>query len=227
MTALVQAKLGKNADISTALAASGSDNASSGNPLAGGMQQAQQRLTQWKSKLAQYGGSSSSDPMPDFGPNTQHNKTFLQRLQLGWDLQTQSSGYYIPAISTIGLSVGYKLSAKSVVGIGAGYIVGWGQPFNHIAMSSQGASLHSFLNWKMKGSFWASGGLEMNYLNAFTGIDQLRSFSAWQSSALLGIMKQYKAGHRSGNLQLLFDALYKKHVPQSQPVIFRVGYTLN
>lgn len=227
-TALVQARLGKNADLSTALAAGGSDNNAGSNPLAGGMQQARQQLSQWKAKLAQYGGTgSSSDPMPDFQPNPQHNKTFLQRLQLGWDLQTQSSSYYIPALSTVGLSVGYILNSKSVVGIGAGYILGWGEPFNHITLSSQGASLRGFLHWKLKGSLWASGGLEMNYLNAFTGIDQLRSFSAWQSSALVGLMKPYKAGHRSGNLQLLFDALYKQHVPQSQPVVFRIGYSLN
>ena len=224
--ALAQARLGKKADISTALARGGQDNISGGNPLAGSIQQAQQQMDEWKAKLAPYGGSSS-DPMADFQPNPQHNKTFLRRLQLGWDLQTQPSSYYIPAISTAGLSLGYKLSSKSIVGIGAGYIVGWGQPFHHIALSSQGASLRSFLNWKIKGSFWASGGLEMNYLNAFTGIGQLRSFAAWQSSALLGVMKQYKAGHRSADIQLLFDALYKEHVPQSQPLVFRVGYTLN
>ena len=227
VTTLVQAKLGQHADINTALNTSGTDNTGSSNPLAGGLQQARQQLQQWKTKLARYGGTGSSDPLPDFQPNPQHNKTFLQRLQPGWDVQTQSSSYYIPAISTIGGSLGYKLSSKAVVGIGAGYILGWGQPFNHITLSSQGASLRSFLSWKIKGSFRASGGLEMNYLNAFTRIDQLRSFSAWQSSALVGIMKQYKAGHRSGNLQLLFDALYKEHTPQSQPVIFRVGYSVN
>jgi len=151
----------------------------------------------------------------------------LQRIQLGFDMQTQNSSYYVPALSTVALSAGYKLNSRSTVGIGVGYILGWGQPFEHIALSSQGASLRSFLDWKIKGSLWLSGGMEMNYLNAFTALSQLRSVSAWQSSALIGLMKQYKAGSRNGNIQLLFDALYRQHIPQTQPLIFRVGYTLN
>ena len=222
---LMQSKLGKPANISTALT-NGGDNSGS-NPLTGTMQQAQSQLNTWKQKIAGAGGSTSAVEIPDFTPNAQHNKTFLQRIQLGFDMQSQNSSYYIPAISTVALSAGYKLNSRSIVGIGAGYILGWGQPFEHIALSSQGASLRSFLNWKIKGSYWLSGGMEMNYLNAFTGIDQLRSFSAWQSSALVGLMKQYKAGSRNGNIQLLFDALYREHIPQTQPLIFRVGYTLN
>ena len=221
---LLQSKLGKTANISTALSSSGNN---ADNPLGGSMQQAQSQLDTWKQKIIGAGGGSSAAQMPDFSPNPQHNKTFLQRIQLGFDMQTQSSSYYVPAISTIALSAGYKLNSRSLVGIGAGYIVGWGQPFDHIALSSQGASLRSFLNWKIKGSYWLSGGMEMNYLNAFTSLSHLRSFQAWQSSALIGFMKQYKAGSRNGNIQLLYDALYREHSPQTQPLIFRVGYSLN
>jgi len=221
VAAAVAERLGPGANL--ALAVTGRDQTS---PIGGSMQEAQDQLNGLKDRLSATGGSSGN-PMPDFQPNPHHDKTFFRRIQLDFNMQSQSSTPLMPAMSTLGLSAGYLLNARSIVGVGAAFKLGWGQPFDHIALSGQGASLRSFLNWKLKSSLWIVGGYELNYLNAFAQLRQLRAISAWQQSALAGLMKPFKAGRRTGNMQLLFDALYKRHVPQSQPIVFRVGYTLN
>ena len=224
VNAAITARLGPGTNLAT-MATSGDNNNS--NPAGGSMIDAQSQFNVLKDKAGQYGSGSSDADMPSFRPNLQHNKTFLQRIQLGFDMQTQSSTNLVPALSTWGLSAGYLLNPRSIIGIGAAYKLGWGQPFSHIAFSGQGASLRSFVDWRLKGSLWLAGGFEANYLNAFTQISQLRSLSAWQQSGLIGLMKTYKAGKRSGNMQLLYDFLHATHLPPSQPVIFRVGYSLN
>ncbi len=222
VAAMVEDRLGPGA--SFASAASGQT--TGGNPLAEGLQEAHDQMTDLKEKVSAWGGSSNAN-MPDFHPNPHHNKTFFQRILLGFDLQTQSSTAFVPALSTVGFSAGYLLNARSIIGVGAAHKLGWGQPFEHIAFSSQGMALRSFVNWRLKDSWWIAGGYEANYYNSFNRLSQLQSISAWQSSALLGLMKIYKAGKRSGNVQLLFDALYKQHIPQSQPVMFRMGYSFH
>jgi hypothetical protein len=223
VTSLVAERLGSGASF---VAAVSGQSAEGSNPLAGSMQQAQVQADQLKDRISSLGGNGSNTAVPDFQPNPYHTKAFLQRIQLGFDVQTQASSYMVPALSTIGLSAGYLLNPRSIIGFGAAYKLGWGHPFNHIAFSSQGAALRSFLDWKLKGSLWIAGSYEANYFNAFEHLSQLRTIPAWQSSALIGFMKTYKVGRHSGNIQLLFDALYRQHIPESPPLVFRVGYTL-
>lgn len=223
VAAMVSERLGPGASFVSAVSDVSTGNS---NPLSGNMQEAQDRVQQLKDKVSSLGGNGGDVTMPDFHPNPYHTKTLLQRIQMGFDVQTQSSSGLAPALSTIGISAGYLLNARSIVGVGLAYKIGWGRPFDHISFSSQGMAVRSFLDWRLKGSLWMAGGYEANYYNAFGRLSQLREIHAWQQSALLGVMKTYKAGKRAGNVQLLFDALYRQHIPQSQPVVFRVGYTL-
>jgi hypothetical protein len=223
VAALVAERLGPGASFVSVVSGASSDGS---NPLAGNMQQAQDQMGQVKEKIASLGRNGSDATMPDFRVNPYHTKTFLQRIQLGLDMQTQSNTGLVPALSVIGVSAGYLLNSRSIVGIGMAYKLGWGQPFEHISFSSQGLAVRSFIDWRWKGSWWLAGGFEANYYSAFSHLSQLRALSAWQSSALAGLMKTYKAGKRAGNVQLLFDALYRQHIPSSQPVVFRVGYAL-
>jgi hypothetical protein len=96
----------------------------------------------------------------------------------------------------VGVTAGFKLSDKSIIGIGATTKIGWGTGWNNINITSQGAGLRSFLDIKIKGGFWASGGAEMNYrpVNNFLPGITLPPFGEigrglWQKSALLGISK--------------------------------------
>lgn len=217
VNAAVAERLGPGADLSKAITAGDANT----NPSLGGVQDATGQMNKWKDKLT---GGNSNTATADFRPNPHHNKTFFQRIQLGFDLQSQSGNRFIPALSTIGLTAGYLLNTRSIIGIGTAYKLGWGQPFNHISFSSQGVAFRSFLDWRLKGNLWIAGGYEANYLNSLEHLTQIPAISAWQHSALAGLMKTYKAGRQKGNMQLLFDALYRQHVPQSQPVVFRMGY---
>ncbi|MES1222241.1 MAG: hypothetical protein ABUT20_42490, partial [Bacteroidota bacterium] len=99
-----------------------------GNAGPGAMQQvqaniseAQNALQQLKGKVEKYGSGANDGDIPDFKPNNQKTKTFLQRLEYGSNMQTQKTNSLFPVTSDIGLSVGYKINDKSVIGIGASY----------------------------------------------------------------------------------------------------------
>jgi hypothetical protein len=68
-------------------------------------------------------------------------------------MQTQKATNYFPVTSDLGLSLGYKLNDKSVIGFGASYKVGMGRAWNHISITSEGAGLRSFVDWKIKREF--------------------------------------------------------------------------
>ena len=185
----------------------------------------QDQLSQLKNKVAAAGGTSSDMEVPQFAPNTQKTKSFLHRLEYGFNIQTLSSTAFLPVTSQLAATLGYRLSDKATMGIGASYIMGWGSSLDHIAVSSQGAGLRSYLDVKAKGSIWVTGGFEYNYLQAFSKWVDLENFDVWQKSALLGLTKKYKLGNKTGNIQLLYDFLAHSETPQGQPFKFRVGYT--
>jgi hypothetical protein len=190
-----------------------------------GMEGATSQLDDLKSKASQLSAGNGESSLPDFKPNGQRTKRFGQRLQYGFNVQSVKRSSIFPVTTDLALTIGYKLNGRSTAGVGASYKLGWGQDIHHINMSSQGVGLRSFLDWKIKGSLWASGGTEFNYLSAFSKIEQLKKYSSWQQSALLGIMKTYKAGTKmTGTLQLLYDFLWQQQVPTGQPLLFRVGY---
>lgn len=192
------------------------------------IQQAQAQLGQLKDKLLKAGGGNSDTEVPDFKPNIQKTKTFLQRLEYGFNFQAVKSKSFLPGGADIGLSIGYKLNDKSVIGLGTSYKVGLGT-INKIRVSHQGIGLRSFMDWKLKKQFFISGGLEMNYNSSFKKIVELRDADAWQQAGLLGISKKVAMKSKfmkGGKMQLLYDFLYRQHMPTTQPVIFRIGYNL-
>lgn len=192
------------------------------------MQEAQAQMQDLKSKVQQYRSGSYGNgegEMPDFKVNEQKTKTFLQRIEWGGNMQTTKGNFYFPVTSDIGLSAGYKINDKSTIGIGASYKVGLGQSWQNINFSHQGVGLRTFIDVKLKGSLWISGGGELNYRNEFRHIDVLKDLNAWQQSALLGISRKFKMGKKmKGNTQLLYDFLWKQQIPRTQAVVFRIGY---
>ena len=192
------------------------------------MQQAQSQLNELKNKINQFGHGSSDDIIPEgFKPNDQKTKSFLKRLEYGTNVQTQKAQSYFPVTSDIGLSVGYKLNDKSIIGIGASYKLGLGRGWNNIRFTQEGAGLRSYLDWKLKGSFWVSGGYEMNYKTVFNSIAQLQDLKAWSESGLIGMSKVIDVKSKffkKTKLQLLWDFLSYQQIPRTQPVLFRIGY---
>ncbi|MDO6433269.1 hypothetical protein Q4E93_21845 [Flavitalea sp. BT771] len=195
--------------------------------LQANLQSAQSQLDGYKDKLSKLGGGSGDIDLPDFKPNEQKTKTFWKRLEYGTNFQTTRNNSYFPTVSDFGLSVGYKLSDRSIIGLGASYKLGWGNGIQHIAFSSQGMGLRSFVEVKLKGSFSLSGGWEYNHTRPFASYQQLRRWDEWTHSGLIGVSKTVSMKSRvfkKTKVQLLWDFLSYQQVPKGQAVVFRVGY---
>jgi len=212
--------------INSQVAAGGAGGAAA---LQANLQSAQSQLDGYKNKLSQLARGSGDIDMPDFKPNNQKTKAFWQRLEYGVNFQTTRNNYYFPTVSDLGLSVGYKLGNSSTAGFGASYKLGWGNGINHVVLSSQGLGLRSFVDVKLKGSFFVSGGFEYNYTTPFHSVQQLRRWDDWTRSGLIGISKTISVKSRvfkKTKLQLLWDFLSYQQVPKTKEILFRIGYTL-
>jgi hypothetical protein len=191
------------------------------------LQKAQAQMQELKDKVLKSGGSSSDDEIPNFKPNTQKTKSFWKRLEIGANIQSQKPNGVVPVTTDLGLSAGYMLNDKSIIGLGASYKLGWGQNIRNIHLSHQGAGLRSFVDFKLKGSLWLSGGYEMNYQTEFNRIVQLQELDNWQQSGLLGlskIMSGKSKFFKKTKLQLMWDFLSYEQRPRTQPIVFRIGY---
>jgi hypothetical protein len=191
------------------------------------IQQGQSQLQQLKDKILQSGRGSSDDIIPErFKPNNQKIRSFFKRLEYGTNIQSQRANYLFPVTSDLGLSIGYKLNDKSVIGVGASYKLGLGRGWNHIQFTQEGVGLRTYIDCKLKGSFWMSGGYEMNYKTAFYSITQLQNLNAWQQSGLLGLSKVIDVKgklFKKTKLQLLWDFLSYQQLPKTPPIVLRIG----
>jgi hypothetical protein len=196
-----------------------------------GAQDVSQSLSAAQSELSklrnQFPSSGSTEDMPDFKPREEKTKTFLKRLQYGINMQTVHSNFYFPSTTDFALSLGYKLGGSNVIGISGAYKVGWGKDISHIKISSQGLSLRSFIDIKLKKSFFASGGFEYNYQQPFRSSRELFILNSWQRSGLIGVSKIVSLKtkfFKQTKLQVLWDPLSYSQIPKGQPFKFRVGY---
>lgn len=188
---------------------------------------AEAQINPFPSMLSKLKGASGDLDMPNYTPNQQHTKKFMQRLEYGTNFQTQHSTSYFPITTDLGFSLGYKLNDKSVVGIGAAYKIGWGKDIQHIVLSSEGAGFRSYADIKLKGSFYASGGFEYNYQQPFSSLQQIKNIDEWAQSGLIGVSKiiSLKSSKlKKSKIQFLWDFLSYKQVPQTQAFKFRIGY---
>ncbi len=188
---------------------------------------AQSQLNSLKRRFEEFSASNNNEEMPDFKPNDQKTKSLKDRLVVGTNFQTTSTRTYFPVTTDFGLSLGYKLNSKSIIGFGGAYKLGLGTGFNNISLTHQGIGFRSFIDWKIKGNFWVSGGYEQNYLAAFRRMEDLNNPIIWKQSAIIGVSKTVDVKSKffkKMKVQLLYDFLWRSQLPQTQPVLFRVGY---
>jgi len=194
--------------------------------MRGGIQQARMKIKQLQDKLAHGENIDEELDIAHFKPNTQKTKSFLNRFQLGTNLQSSKANGFFPTTTDIGLSIGYKLNDKGIIGVGGSYKLGWGKDIRHISITHEGLGMRSFIDWKLKKIFWISGGAELNYKSQFKNFDGLKAYSSWQRSGLLGISKSYNLKKKlKGEVKLLWDFLSYQQIPRTQPLIFRFGYS--
>lgn len=194
------------------------------------LQAAQGQLNQLKNKMIKMGGGSSDEEMPEgFRPQSQKTKSFFQRLELGTNIQSVRSNGILPTTSDLAISAGYKLNDKSIIGLGASYKLGWGRNIQNIRISHQGVGARSFIDWKLKGALWISGGFEMNYRSEIRNIAELKDYSGWQRSGLIGLSRKIPVKtkfFKNTRLMLLWDFLSYDQVPRTQPLVVRFGYNI-
>ncbi len=192
--------------------------------VSNGIADAQQQLRALRDRLST-GGTQQEMAVPG-SRDALHTKTFLQRMEVGANVQSVKSNWFFPATTDIGFSLGYRFAPKIVAGIGGSYKMGWGRDWRHIALTHQGVGLRTFADIQAKGSYWITGGGEWNYRSAFQDLAAIKHSSGWQRSALMGISKKYKAGKFKGNLQVLYDFLHNRQVPAGPAFVVRTGYQL-
>jgi hypothetical protein len=193
-----------------------------------GVQDAQGVIGQWKDKLLKGGYTGSEEAsLSAFQPNASKKRAFLQHFELGTTFQTQRANYYFPVITDIGLTLGYKLNERSMIGVGGAFKLGWGKDWQHISLSGQGFNVKSFVDWRLKGGIFLTGGYERNYLSEVKELRSIAKMSDWQESGLLGLKKtmSMKSGLiKKASIGLMWDFLSYYQVPRMQPFVFRLGY---
>jgi hypothetical protein len=191
------------------------------------IQTAQQSITKLQNKLSALGAGSGDMDMPDFKPNQQKTKTFLKRLQYGIDFQTLQGSNFYPSTTDVGLTIAYKLGNKNTIGLRGSYKFGWGNGFQDISFSSQGASIGSYVDIQMKKSFYLSGAYELNYQQPFSTFGQISGLNDWSQSGLIGVSKIIHLKtkfFKQTKVSILWDFLSYYQIPQTEPFKFRVGY---
>lgn len=210
----------------------GAANLSPTGGAGGGLQQniqaAQGQLQKLKDKFLNTPLGDGGEIPEGFKPNTQKTKSLWKRLEYGTNLQSTRANTYWPTTTDIGLAVAYKLNDKSQVGIGSSFKVGWGKNIRNIRVSGEGFSVRSMLEIKLKGSFFISGAYEQNYRARFTNVQQLRNQpDNWFASGLIGVSKSVSVKSKffkKTKIQIMYDMLWNKQVPVTQPLLFRTGY---
>lgn len=193
------------------------------------VQEAQGQLTKLKNKITQSGEGNSDAEIPDgFRKNNQRVKSFWKKWELSVNTQSNKPNSLFPVTTDLSMLVGFRPHDRYVVGVGIGGLIGWGKDIRHIDVSSQGMSIKSFAEIKLKGSFHFATGYEMNYRSEIRSIEQLNDYSAWSRSGFAGISKVVSIKSKffkKVKAQLLWDFLSYNQIPRvSQPVVFRVGY---
>jgi hypothetical protein len=165
--------------------------------------------------------------MPNFTPDQTKTKSLKKRLTYGIDMQTTRGNTLMPNYSDIALTVGIKLTDRFTTGLGLSYKLGYGKDIGHIKFSSEGVGIRSYVDWKIKKSFYLSGGAELNYLSAFSNLKELKDYPAWKKSALLGISKTVSLKtkfFKNTKVSVLYDFLHAMQIPKGQTIVIRAGY---
>jgi hypothetical protein len=188
------------------------------------LQSAASQINQIREKLQ---AGVAIPELPNFKPNTERIKPFAKRLIYGFNMAGGPANKYLPAYVDMALTIQYKLNATTQMGIAGSYRLGLGNSWRQIKLTNQSVGIRTWLEVKAgKTNWWLAGGAETNYMTGFKNIAALKNTNAWQKSALLGISKTYSAGKKlNGKIYLLYDFLYQQHNPQTQPLVFRYGYT--
>jgi hypothetical protein len=168
-------------------------------------------------------GKSASEPQI----NTESVKPASKRFSFSTDIRSQRSNGWLPAYSEIGLNIGYRLSQNFIGGIGVSGRVGWGKGFSEFKVSMEGVGIRSFVDYKIKGGFYATGGFEAIYDPLPDLQSRVTTFSQWQKNGLIGLKKGFRIKNgfiKGASMKLMWNYLSYSQRGVVPPFDFRIGY---
>jgi hypothetical protein len=171
------------------------------------------------------GANSKSASEPQI--NTESVKPASKRLSFSTDIKSQRSNGWLPAYSEIGLNLGYRLSQRFIGGIGVSGRVGWGKGFSDFKVSMEGVGIRSFVDYKIKGGFYATGGFEAIYDPLPDLQSRVTTFSQWQKNGLIGLKKGFRIKNgfiKGASMKLMWNYLSYSQKGIVPPFDFRIGY---
>lgn len=187
------------------------------------MEQSISLIDQVKNKLPASGSVADLDEQR---LNPLHTKTFWQRLQYGANVQSQRSYSLMPVMTDFAFQVIYRFNPKLDAGIGLAYKMGWGNSLSHLTLSHEGIGMRAVSNYKIKGRFLATAGLEYNHFSRFENINALKNWNGWTRSTLTGIKIMLREnGRPKASMIILYDFEARRTVPASSAFKIRYEYT--
>ena len=151
-----------------------------------------------------------------------------RKYEFGFTLQTTRVSSIYPSMADFALTAGYNIQKKLSIGGGISYKMGMGTGINNIKITNQGLGFRSYADYKWKKTFFLTAGFEMNYMKPFSELRTIAIIDKWTSSGLIGVTKKIDFSSsfvKSMRIQLFWDFLAQGRMVQTQPVLFRIGYT--
>jgi hypothetical protein len=163
--------------------------------------------------------------MPQQQERSLRTRRFLERIELGANIQFARPTGLLPQTSEIAFQAGYRFSKRSSAGLGVSYRAGFGNGLQNLRLSHEGIGFRSFIDYRIRNQFFLYAGAELIHHAAFDRIEQLRDIQNWQHSALLGLSQRYNISRKlRGNLLVVYDFLHRFKTPAAPAFQFRFGY---
>lgn len=157
--------------------------------------------------------------------NLKPKRKLKDMVHFGINFQTVRAQGIFPTMTDIGVQLRFDVSERFSAGVGASGKIGLGSNIQNINITGQGVSVRSFVDGRIKGGFYLTGALEMNYLTQIDKFEQLRDMSLWRFSGLMGLTRRFKlSGSRTGSVQVLYDFFNRSNGLQTPAFLVRVGY---
>ncbi len=185
-------------------------------------------ITQSQSKLTKakklYGSFQSIKTIAKRGPNDMKQRTFIERLVPGVNLQIYRNDHVVVDVAPV---LGYRLSNRWTVGLSGMYRVGADKQFNHFLQKEGVYGMRTYGQFTVKDGFFLHGELEALRLDsALTkSINDERSSRLF--GAYVGIGKSYAIGRRlRGNAVAMYRIDFNGGIPQQSKFGVRIGFQL-
>ena len=161
------------------------------------------------------------------------SKSFKERLEIGWNLQSATRIQNFGAIRDVGLSIGYKLNPRSVAGVGIAYKFALGESWQKLKWTHEGVGFRSFIDWRVAAAgskllqgIWLTGGFEMNYFTNMTNLLQI-NHNSWNNSLIIGITKSLKIGRSINKIQIVYRINNPNFYSDQNSFSIRIGRCIN